>query len=144
MRLLLKALPQKVRMFSLPRSGWGASASSTRHLGGCLPRRGLASKGACGLPPPGPFARPTHYLGAQKCLLTGAQEHEAVEGRFLISLVLRSNLLASGQQARPGPQKKAALRIVVPVEPSQRVGGDAVCKRRFGNSSHFLAFVSGH
>lgn len=79
-------------------------------------------KGPCGLPPPCPLTRPIHSLGAQKCLLPGAQEHEAAEGRFLISFVLRANLLASGQQARPGPQKKAAIRIVVPVEQSQREG----------------------
>lgn len=82
MRLLLKALPQKVRTFSLPWSGWGASVSSTCHHSGCPPRgrRGAVSKGACGLPPPYPFPRPTHCPGLQKYLLTGAQEHEAAKG----------------------------------------------------------------
>lgn len=45
-------------------------------------------------------------------------------------------------QARPTEESRHSHRGAGGAEPEG--GGDAVCKRRFGNSSHFLAFVSGH
>lgn len=69
MRVLLKGLGQKVKMFPLPWSGWGASSlrpaiKVATDEGGGQADTGLPS----GSHSPGP----SYHLGSQRYLLTGA------------------------------------------------------------------------